>query len=649
VTVVGTGTDTGPVQVQAVVEVVLGELAGAFPTTQVTGSQAQWAAALGSLQQVIDTASAVQDAVIARLAAIEPVVLEDGTIAETHRALGHAALDTPAIVSGVLNVAPAHAESRVRAALALAADGPAGTATATGLGALHTAMAAGRLDTYRAAVVAAELAEAPPQVAVTVVAALEGHFGCEDAAHLRRRCRRVLTRISPDLLVQRARRAREESGLRRWADEPGVDKWVGTFPSEDAAAAWAAIDALAHQYRTQGDCPTIERARAKALTDLVAGNATIDTTLTVTIPATALPDTVTAREDGGVDADDAGSAAPSSTGEGDLVEVTGPNGAQPVYVARSWLTTAIRDGAAVQVAPCHPATGALLDNTTQTVTAAGGTHDPAAAEATPPSDLGDNPPPVDDRDTGSGDTGASQRSAAAVGADLAGPYRPTRRMATRIKTRDRRCRFPGCTISATFCDIDHVRPWPHGPTHDTNLLCLCRRHHRIKQRLHWRLTLTADGTATWTDPTGRTRTTHPTNALLTSVLPDVITRPSDTATARRAGTDAGAGASGEPAPTTTSRARTLLPDAPHSALEFHLEHHTAPPPGHTFTPATSWRDRHGTHRTEIQPAQGITLLQPTPQPTNGDATATATATPEHWPCRRTRRPARPHDHDPPPF
>ena len=128
---------TGPVEVQAVCEVVLGELAGAFPTTQVTGSSAQWAGALGSLQQVIDTASAAQDAVIARLAAIEPVVLEDGTIAETHRALGHAALDTPAIVSGVLNVAPVHAEHRVRAALALAADGPAGTATATGLGGLH--------------------------------------------------------------------------------------------------------------------------------------------------------------------------------------------------------------------------------------------------------------------------------------------------------------------------------------------------------------------------------------------------------------------------------------------------------------------------------------------------------------------------------
>ena len=119
---------------------------------------------------------------------------------------------------------------------------------------------------------------------------------------------------------------------------------------------------------------------------------------------------------------------------------------------------------------------------------------------------------------------ATQRSASAVSTDLAGPYRPTRRMATRIKTRDRRCRFPGCTISTVFCDIDHVRPWPHGPTHDTNLVSLCRRHHRIKQRLRWTVALTPDGIATWTDPTGRVRTTHPANALHTSVLPAVDPR-----------------------------------------------------------------------------------------------------------------------------
>ena len=104
-------------------------------------------------------------------------------------------------------------------------------------------------------VVAQELEAAPPQVRAAVVAALEGHFEVEDAAHLRRRCRRALARISPDLLRQRALRARAACGLRRWVEEPGVDRWEGTFPSEDAARAWAAIDALARRYVADGVCP----------------------------------------------------------------------------------------------------------------------------------------------------------------------------------------------------------------------------------------------------------------------------------------------------------------------------------------------------------------------------------------------------------
>ena len=88
--------------------------------------------------------------------------------------------------------------------------------------------------------------------------------------------------------LERAKRARAACGLRRWVEEPGVDRWEGTFPSEDAAQAWAAIDALARRYVADGSCTPIEAARGKALTDLVAGNATIDTTVTLTVPATAV-------------------------------------------------------------------------------------------------------------------------------------------------------------------------------------------------------------------------------------------------------------------------------------------------------------------------------------------------------------------------
>ena len=98
------------------------------------------------------------------------------------------------------------------------------------------------------------------------------------------------------------------------------------------------------------------------------------------------------------------------------------------------------------------------------------------------------------------------------------PTDPATELAALVRARDGRCRFPGCSIAARSCDLDHVRPWPTGRTAARNLLTLCRRHHRIKQRPGWRLRLNPDGTATWTDPTGRERTTTPLNALQSLVL-----------------------------------------------------------------------------------------------------------------------------------
>ena len=88
-------------------------------------------------------------------------------------------------------------------------------------------------------------------------------------------------------------------------------------------------------------------------------------------------------------------------------------------------------------------------------------------------------------------------------------YRPSQRLQALIRQRDGRCRFPGCAVAARQCDIDHVRPWPKGPTAASNLMCLCRRHHRIKQLHRWRVRIFTDGTVEWTDPAGQTLTTRP--------------------------------------------------------------------------------------------------------------------------------------------
>lgn len=402
-----------------------------LPGTRV-GSREELTATLGELRALVDEATALQDEVIVGLASIEPERAEDGTVREVRRAPGHVALDAPAIVSGVLRLSAVAAEQRVRDAVRRAADGPEGTATETGLGGLHAAMGQGRLDASRAHVVAAELEECPVDVRRTVVAALDEWFEREDAARLRRRVRRLVAAIDPDLLRQRAERARAATGLRRWVDEPGVDTWLGTFPSEEARGAWAAIDALAQRYVDDGTCARIDRARARALTDLVLQQATVTTTV--------------------VDHD------------------------------------------------AHPVTGALLD-----------TGDALATTA----------------------------------------YRPGAALAARVRARDGHCRFPGCSVAARWCDLDHVVPWPAGPTSALNLVCLCRRHHRTKQRPGWLTRLEPDGTYTVTDPTGRVRTTAPPDHLR-DLPPRDLPAPDDLA-----------------AP--PGRPRLTVPDGPHSDLEHALE------------------------------------------------------------------------------
>lgn len=92
-------------------------------------------------------------------------------------------------------------------------------------------------------------------------------------------------------------------------------------------------------------------------------------------------------------------------------------------------------------------------------------------------------------------------------------YRPSAGLARFIRCRDLTCRFPGCDVPAEVCDIDHAVPWPAGPTHASNLRCLCRKHHLLVTfwvgEHGWRHRQLPDGTIIWTAPTGHTCTTHP--------------------------------------------------------------------------------------------------------------------------------------------
>lgn len=83
-------------------------------------------------------------------------------------------------------------------------------------------------------------------------------------------------------------------------------------------------------------------------------------------------------------------------------------------------------------------------------------------------------------------------------------YTPSAQTVAMVAGRDGHCRFPGCTVPAHRCQIDHVHRYDHdnpaagGPTSTENLHLLCVKHHRLKTAGSWDVTLHPDATETWT-------------------------------------------------------------------------------------------------------------------------------------------------------
>lgn len=92
-------------------------------------------------------------------------------------------------------------------------------------------------------------------------------------------------------------------------------------------------------------------------------------------------------------------------------------------------------------------------------------------------------------------------------------YRPSAALARFIRCRDLTCRFPGCEVPATACQIDHTIPYPLGPTHPSNLKLLCVFHHLLKTFWTgadgWSDRQEPDGTVVWRAPSGLTYITVP--------------------------------------------------------------------------------------------------------------------------------------------
>jgi len=79
-----------------------------------------------------------------------------------------------------------------------------------------------------------------------------------------------------------------------------------------------------------------------------------------------------------------------------------------------------------------------------------------------------------------------------------------------LQLRDRHCRFPNCDRPAYWCDAHHVHAWESGGhTNLTNLVLLCRRHHRLLHTQGWHHKLLPDATLEIVNPQGLPRTSEP--------------------------------------------------------------------------------------------------------------------------------------------
>jgi hypothetical protein len=89
-------------------------------------------------------------------------------------------------------------------------------------------------------------------------------------------------------------------------------------------------------------------------------------------------------------------------------------------------------------------------------------------------------------------------------------YRVPADLRTALVIRDETCRFPGCRRRAMGCDVDHSLAWHHhGCTDIDNLEHLCRKHHRLKHEVGWRVDHEGGGVISWTSPVGRRYRTEP--------------------------------------------------------------------------------------------------------------------------------------------
>lgn len=440
-------------------------------------SSEELAAQVDGAQRVINAASAVQAVRVAQFAARQAVVTDEGEWEILDHGVGYVDEFAGDCFGPMLGMSPVTAERKAHTAAAWVSRLPQTLA----------AMAAGDLDPWRATVIAAELSTADREVCAQVEDRLYPRVLAEAPGRARARVRRELAVVDLDSLRDKAARARLDRFVRLYpSDVVGMTEWLAQLPTADSVACKAAIDELAHQMATDDPDRTLDQCRADAFVDLILGNASVSTTVSFAIPVEtastnepppyepthSAADEVVEVVDKLADGCDAGGlrtlsghAAVVDPVSGELLRPAQPSWQQVCAMGLEVPGVGVVPGDVV-ARICQSfetrITRVLLDTRTGVVRESGIRH-----------------------------------------------YQPPPRMIEFVRLRDGTCRFPGCARAARRCDLDHVVAYPQGATTATNLLCLCRHHHRAKHQTAWRVSMDSNGVCSWTDPFGQQYRTEP--------------------------------------------------------------------------------------------------------------------------------------------
>ena len=416
------------------------------------------------------------------------------------------------------------------------------------------ALAAGRIDQPRAAVIVAETgALSDWDAAVAELAVIRIAPGLT-TGQLREEIRRVVLSFDSGALLRRKAAALQQARVELWSEPAGTAALAG----RDLPAAWAVaadkhLSAVAVWLAKQGAEGTQAQLRAQAFLALLSGQP-VSTVLSGQSsgpggaergrsgPGSAERGGAEpgGAERGGAEPGGAepGGAEPGGAdrGGGGLDGGGGPGGGWPVLAGSVHLTVPLTTWLGLSRSPGRvPGFGPLDADDSVTLAAmlaghpgtrwcltvtdaAGAPVAHGCARRGPPSDTG---PPASkwlqaDRRTEArmewlGRVKLAGLPVAPCDHSLEGDrYQPSAALRHLLRIRHQTCTHMGCRRPAKQCDLDHSVPYDRGGrTCWCNLGPVCRRHHRAKQAPGWSLAQLTPGHFVWTTPSGRRYRTGP--------------------------------------------------------------------------------------------------------------------------------------------